>query len=294
MGIITENKLITLNTRYATRINGTALSSVEFPFKGVLTDDENIISSNICIMNAQLPVSWYIVNDSNNEFQYDGNWITIPNGNYNGNSFIILLKSLMNALIPASVTDIILSSSTGELTFTFGTSRSLIFPSTRQASSDPNFSNLIFGAIANTTYSGTSITLPYPLNLLGINRLAIRSSRLLISSFNAFDMGKGINLATVPVDVPPWGLINYSNQTDLNKAVLEIKYIDMIDIQIADENNVLVDFNNTNWTMTLVLEVIRNVPERFVPKFKELTVEANVPEKEKQIAKDLKDLELLA
>jgi len=71
MGIIVENKLITLNTRYATLINGTALSSVEFPFKGVLTDDDNIISANICVMNAQLPVSWYIINDSNNEFRFD-------------------------------------------------------------------------------------------------------------------------------------------------------------------------------------------------------------------------------
>jgi hypothetical protein len=292
MTIITENKLITLNTRYATKLNGTALSSVEFPFKGVLTDDENIISANICIMNAQLAVAWYIVNDSNNEFRYNGNLVTIPNGNYNGNSFITILKSLMNAI--ASVTDIILSSSTGELTFTFATSRSLEFPTTLSSSSNLNFSYLIFGAVAGTTYSGTSITLPFPLNLLGINRLAIRSSRLLISSFNAFDMGKGINLATVPVDQPPWGLINYSNQTDLNKSVLEVKYIDMIDIQICDENNVLVDFNGINWTMTLVLEVIRNIPERFTSTFRELTVQAKVPEKEKPIVQDMKDLELLA
>jgi hypothetical protein len=294
MGIITENRLITLNTRYATLLNGTALSSVEFPFKGVLTDDENIISANICIMNAQIPVSWYIINDSNNQFRYDGNWITIPNGNYNGNSFITVLKSLMNGVIPASVSNIVLSSSTGELTFTFATSRTLIFPSTRQGSSDPNFSNLIFGAVANTSYVGASITLPFPLNLLGINRLAIRSSKLLISSFNSFQMNKGVNLSTIPIDQPPWGLVNYSNQTDLNKAVLEVKYIDIIDIQICDENNSLVDFNNTNWTMTLVLEIIRKVPERFTSTFRELTVEAKIPEKEKQIVQDMKDLELLS
>jgi hypothetical protein len=294
MGIITENKLITLNTRYATRINGTALSSVEFPFKGVLTDDDNIISANICVMNAQIPVSWYIINNSNNQFKYDGNWITIPYGNYNGNSLITVLKSLMNAVISASVTSIVLSSSTGALTFTFVASRSLQFPTTFSTGSNPNYSYLIFGAVAGSTLTGASITLLYPLNLLGINRLAIRSSRLLISSFNSFDMGKGINLATIPVDQPPWGLINYSNQTDLNKAVLEVKYIDMIDIQIADENNVLLDFNNTNWTLTLVLEVIRKVPERFTSTFRDLTIQATVPEKEKQIVKDMKDLELLA
>jgi hypothetical protein len=107
-------------------------------------------------------------------------------------------------------------------------------------------------------------------------------------------MGKGINLATIPVDQPSWGLINYSNQTDLNKSALEIKYIDLIDIQIADENNVLIDFQNTNWTCTLVLEIIRNIPDRFLPSFRELTVEAKPAKEEKAIERDLKELELLA
>jgi len=85
MGIIVENKLITLNTRYATRVNDTYLSSVQFPFKGILKDEDDIVSANISVMNAQIPVSWYTINNSNNQFQYNGNWITIPVGNYNGN-----------------------------------------------------------------------------------------------------------------------------------------------------------------------------------------------------------------
>jgi len=295
MGIIVENKLITLNTRYGTKMNGTYLSSLEFPFKGVLADEANIVSANVSVMNAQLPVSWYTVNSSNNEFLYDGNWLTIPKGNYNGTSFIAGLLSLMNGLIPGSVTSIDLISSTGVLKFTFATSRTLNFPSSLQGQGPgTNFGYLIFGAEADVSYVGSVTSLPFPLNLLGINRLAIRSSRLLISSYNSFDMGKGINLATIPVDQPPWGLVNYSNQTDLNKAVLEVKYIDLIDIQIADENNQLIDFNNTNWTLTLVLEIIRNIPDRFVPSFRELTVEAKPPEKEKPIVQDMKELEALA
>jgi hypothetical protein len=170
-----------------------------------------------------------------------------------------------------------------------------VFPNNIQGgAAGTNFIYLIVGAEPNAIYVGAAFTLPYPLNLLGINRLAIRSSRLLISSFNSFDMGKGINLATIPVDQPSWGLINYSNQTDLNKSALEIKYIDLIDIQIADENNVLIDFQNTNWTCTLVLEIIRNIPDRFLPSFRELTVEAKPAKEEKAIERDLKELELLA
>lgn len=293
MTLITENKLITLNTRYCTRLNGTKLSDVQFPFTGILKDEDNIVTSNICVMNAQIPVSFYTVNESNNEFQYDGNWITIPFGNYTANTLITILISLMNAAIPASVTSIVLTPSTGILTFTFTSSRTLTFSTLFSTGLSGNFNYLIMGASIGS-YSGTIITLPFPLNLLGVNRLAIRSSRLLISSYNSFDMGLGINLATIPVDQPAFGLINYSNQTDLNKAVLSLKYIDMIDIQIADDNNALINFNNTNWTLTLVLETIRNIKDVIVPTFRELTVEAKVPEKDKQIVEDMKDLELLA
>lgn len=291
MGIIVENKLITLNTRYCTRNNGTLLSDVLFPFKGILKEEDDIISANICVMNAQLPVSFYTVNASNNQFRYESNWITIPYGNYNANTLIAVLTSLMNAIVPASVTSIVLTPSTGKLTFTFSVSRTITFTSSFSSGSSGNFNYLIMGAESGSTLVGSSITLPYPLNLLGVNRIAIRSSKLLISSYNSFDMGLGINLATIPVDQPAFGLINYSNQTDLNKAVLLVKNIDLIDIQIADENNTLINFNNTNWTLTLVLETVRNVPERFIPHFRQLTVEARPPEKDPQVVQDMKDLE---
>lgn len=294
MGLITENKLIMLNTRYATRMNGTFLSDLQFPFKGILTDEEDIVSSNICVMNCQIPISYYIINESNNQFLYDSNWITIPFGNYNANSLITILKTLMNGVIPLSVSDIVLTSSTGKLTFTFATSRTLDFPTTFSTGLSGNFSYLIFGATAGSLFTGTSITLPFPLNLLGVNRLAIRSSKLVISSFNSFDMGLGLNLATIPVDQPPWGIINYSNQTDLNKSILMIKTIDMIDIQICDENNNLLNFNNTDYTITLVLEIIKKVPDRFIPSFRDLTLKAEVPIPQKKINKELEDLELLA
>jgi hypothetical protein len=294
MGLITENKLIMLNTRYATRMNGTFLSDLQFPFKGILTDEEDIVSSNICVMNCQIPISYYIINESNNQFLYDSNWITIPFGNYNANSLITILKTLMNGVIPLSVSDIVLTSSTGKLTFTFATSRTLNFPTTFSTGLSGNFSYLIFGSTAGSLFTGTSITLPFPLNLLGVNRLAIRSSKLLISSFNSFDMGLGLNLATIPVDQPPWGIINYSNQTDLNKSILMIKTIDMIDIQICDENNNLLNFNNTDYTITLVLEIIKKIPDRFIPSFRDLTLKAEVPIPQKKINKELEDLELLA
>lgn len=296
MGIIVENRLITLNSRYCNRVNGTFLSSVEFPFRGILTDEDDIVSANICIMNAQIPVSWYTINETNYQFRALNltTWISIPFGNYTANTLLPLLKTLMNTAVPNSVSSVTLDATTGKISFSFTSTLFVIFPNVFQNGKSGNYVYLLFGATANNQYTGDTVSLTYPMNLLGINRLAIRSSKLLISSFNSFDNGLGINLATIPADQPPWGLINYTNQTDLNKAVLMVKTIDMIDIQIADEFNNLINFNNTDWTMTLVLEVIKNIPERFIPHFKELTVEAKVPEKEKPIIQDMKELEMLA
>jgi len=296
MGLIVENKLITLNSRYGTRVNGTYLSSMIFPFQGILVEEDEIVSSNICIMNAQIPVSWYTINETNSQFRVVNlsTWLDIPYGNYTATNLLAVMVTLINTAHPATISSATLDPKTGKVTFSFNYTTFIIFPALFQSGASGNYTYNIFGAIADKQYAGDVVTMDFPLNLLGINRLAIRSSKLLISSFNSFDMGLGINLATIPADQPPWGLINYTNQTDLNKAVLMVKTIDMIDIQIADEFNNLINFNNTDWTMTLVLEVIKNIPERFVPKFNDLTIKAEVPVQEKKIEKDMKELELLA
>lgn len=307
MPTIVENKLITLNTRYAQRNNGSFISDVIFPFRGVLKEEDDIISSNICIMNAQIPVSFYTINETNNTFQMKltasptYTLITIPLGNYNANS----LLTVINAQITGLATVVTLTPANGKLLFTAAASVDVLMTALTP-SGDPNFIFRILG-FPNAGYvqSGTSIVPAYPLNLLGVNRLAIRSSKLLINSFNSVTANLGITLATIPVDVPAFSLINYTNQTDLNKAALQIKIIDLIDIQIVDEDNNPINFNGIDWTMTLVLENIRHIPDQFVPRFQQLmaaqpqTIEADrratseAPPKEED-TNDVKELELLA
>jgi hypothetical protein len=99
--------------------------------------------------------------------------------------------------------------------------------------------------------------------------------------------------------VPAFSLINYTNQTDLNKAALQIKIIDLIDIQIVDEDNNPINFNGIDWTMTLVLENIRHIPDQFVPRFQQLMAAqrpaiTEAAPKEEEVTNDVKELELLA
>jgi hypothetical protein len=296
MGVIVENKLITLNTRYAEKINGTYNSNLLFNFRGILVPDDDIISSNICIMNAQLPVSWYIINETNAYITIDPASLPVMNiyltfGNYNANTLITEILARIAALQPTFIPTITISQITGRLSFTFPESTTLVCPTTSVYG--PNFSGRILGFDAGVSYTGITINAPYPCNLLGINRLAIRSNKLTISSYNSVTLNLGITLATIPVNVPAFSLVDYSNQTDLNKAELKINYIDAIDIIIVDEDNNFVNFNNIDWTMTLVLENIRRIPDKPTTSFNDLTTPIQLSEPP-EIQNDIKELELLA
>jgi hypothetical protein len=309
---ILEHKLITLNSRYANKLNGTFNSNVIFNFKGILTDEDDIISSNICVMNGQIPVSFYTINETNNYFQistagiYED--IVIPYGNYNGNTLISTILALW-ALTPSGVGNPItltLSSINGKLTFGYTGTFAINFPFyVYNSTTQINYSFRILGFQQNTNYNVSfapyALLAPYPLNLLGVNRLAIRSNKLAINSFNSVSLNLGITLSTIPVDQPAFSLINYTNQTDLNKALLRVNIIDEIDINIVDEDNNLINFNNIDWTIALVLENVRVIPVKFTDTFSSLIKNSQtikeenteLRDEEKQELKDLADLEIL-
>jgi hypothetical protein len=304
MPTIVENKLITLNSRYAQKLNGTFNSSMIFNFRGILVPDEDIISSNICVMNAQLPVSWYIINETNYYFILTPTGqptidVYLTFGNYNGNTLIAEILARIAASGTTAVYGISINQATGKLTFTCSVSSGINCPSTNPIGQ--NFSARVLGFTPDVTVTGASVTAPFPLNLLGINRLAVRSNLLTISSYNSVNLNLGITLSTIPVDVPAFSLLNYTNQTDLNKAELKIKTIDAIDILIVDEENLPVNFNNIEWTMTLVLENVRRVPELNPQKFSEMVtpVSTDFGNQQQQAASDqpiigdVKELELL-
>jgi hypothetical protein len=48
-------------------------------------------------------------------------------------------------------------------------------------------------------------------------------------------------------------MISYNSQSDANKNLLNVRIINEIDIQIFDENNNFVNFNNLDWNITLVI-----------------------------------------
>jgi hypothetical protein len=255
--IYTKNKLITVNSKYGIQENGTMKSKLLFNYKNLLSDDENILKSFITVSNAQIPCSFYVINALNNKLVIAGPSITtktiyVSYGNYNANTLITELQSkisvsgLTMTIAINKINGILTFSSNGFLSYYF-TSASTILD--------------ILGTTSSIIAPSTNYTCPYPLNLLGVKKLLIKSTKLSIHSVSTVDYASSNILITIPSDVSPFSMISYTSQSDANKNLLNIRSINEIDINIYDENNNYIDFNNLDWTMTLIISSEVNFDE---------------------------------
>jgi len=246
--IYTKNKLITLNSKYGIQQNGTYKSNLLFNFKNLLSDEQHMLKSEVIVLNAQIPVSFYVINEYNNVLKISGpgiitTSITCDTGNYNANTLITELKSqFTNAGVLFS--SIKINKNSGKLVFT--------------ATSITNYSFSgsmldIIGSTTSITSSSNIYRCIYPLNLLGVQKLSIKSEKLAVQTASSVDYSVSNTLVTIPVDVSPFSMISYTSQSDANKNLLNIRIVNEIDIRVYDENNNLVNFNNLDWNITLVI-----------------------------------------
>ena len=156
-----DNRIISLNSQDGEKQNGTYLSNIKFNFSGLLKDDPNLVRTYVTVLNAQIPVSFYIIDETDNVLNYTEasvpKSITIPIGNYNGNQMVTTLNTGFTnngSNVVAS-----LNSQNGILNFIITDAFSYTLLSTSTIKS-------ILGFDSDIT-STTLITMPYQLNLLG-------------------------------------------------------------------------------------------------------------------------------
>jgi hypothetical protein len=283
-----DNRLITLNSQDGEKLNGTYLSSIKFNFSGLLQDDIYLIRTYITVLNAQFPVSFYIIDDTNNILNYTqggiSKLITIPIGNYNGNQMVKILNTGFTDNGSSITTT--LNSNNGLLYFLISDGVSYTFLSTSTIKK-------ILGFETDIT-SSTLITMPYQLNLLGKKKIFINSNNLKNSAFTSKSLSSVQTIATVPVDQPPYSMINYTSVSDLEKNILFNRSLDVLDIQIVDEDNKYINFQNIDWSITLCLTIEKNDHEKINYSLNTLPQPTNNNiETIKKLSRDEKELKLL-
>lgn len=248
---ITESRLISLNSQFGIQNNSSFLSDIAFELPKLLVVDKTITNVELALIHAEIPVSFYTINYTNNLFYIDTLQYDIPVGNYNATSLISTIKALIVSTHP-NIT-ITLNKITGKLTFINDFDFTI-----NNTSNYPYSVGTILGVPENTDLTSLSneLTLTYPLNLLGIKRLSIVSNE--IGTFNFTSRGNVNLLASIPIDESSYGLVIYENKNQL-KHTLHLQDINKMDIQILDEQFNLVNFNNQNWTMLFSIYITRKI-----------------------------------
>ena len=65
MNTYLDSRIIILNSAHGLSYKGTYKSAIEFQFNGLLKQEDDIQQVQISLVNAQIPVSWYIINCTN-------------------------------------------------------------------------------------------------------------------------------------------------------------------------------------------------------------------------------------
>lgn len=250
---IIDSKQINLSSASATTKNGSMNSSLYFNINNILKKEQDVFYNLISVVHCEIPVSFYIINSTNNLFSYTVVILTIPqtfnitltNGNYNASTFKTMFLSKLGGGWSLS-----LSNSTGQFTLTS------VYNGYTINSTSTCYS--LLGMAKNTTYTvtGTTITFPYQCNFLGITRLKIKSSILQTNNLDSYSKGKSNVLCTIPINNSSFGLIIYNNISQF-KTIYPNNNLDHIDIQITDDDDNLLDFNNININITIQIDTIR-------------------------------------
>lgn len=263
-----DTKIVSLTSQSATiKYNGSYLSNVKYNLGTIIRSDANIIHRQVQLLNAQIPVSFYTINYTNNLFRFTTVAIaptiltvTVPPGNYNANNLITTLKGLIDTAIGDTSSLLTINSITGKMTFGYQ------FEWTIYNNFTYSIGNVL-GLQPNSVNVGipldmSIVTATYPLNLLGIKTLQVRSTNLIMDNISSVQGGQTTLLNTIPVSAVPFGMIDYHDVGN-NLMTIYNESLDDIDIDIVDgESGELINFNNQDWCITLAFHLTISIPQK--------------------------------
>lgn len=216
-------------------------SNLEFSIPNLYQSSSKVLYSTISCIHAEIPYSFYVVNEYNNLLSLSTGNIVIPFGNYNANTF---MKYLANVL-PLGMT-IAFNTTNGKFTISYNNTFSINETST---------CGILMGFVNGNTYSSNNnkIEMPYLANFMGSKNVYVKIPNLILDNFNTLTNDRA-TLLNIPVNVPPFGIIMYENSSNSSTIIKSISIPDTLVIQLTDDQNNLIDFNNSDFSITLQID----------------------------------------
>jgi|694.fasta_scaffold103599_3 hypothetical protein len=272
-GYIREKKIINVNSGDATIFrNGSFLSDLTFSFPHILSYNDDVEYFEGALESAVFPVSFYIINYSNNTLGYtiqDHSGIqrdfiiNIPVGNYDYESLFVAMHTALNS--NGHHFTLTLNETNGIMTMQYNPTAGRSFIGIKYSLSTC-FRVLGFDYRLNYNATSNILVAPFALNLLGIKKLKIYCPQFSSSNLETTNYSTTSLISTIINDQPPWGQINYYNNSGEFGSRLRVFEINNLDIRVTDEFGALVNFNNCDWSMTFILITFRTAKNRTIEK----------------------------
>tara|TARA_R110002126_G_scaffold105914_1_gene240599 strand:+ start:57 stop:1022 length:966 start_codon:yes stop_codon:yes gene_type:complete len=255
--IITETRLIVLNSKDATKLNGGMNSNVVFEFNDIMLKSNDIIYTTLAVLDAEIPASYYNVNGNNNKTSVTRNGVTAAlitsSGNYNALQYITEFKGKYETAFSGSTLGMTFDSITGKYSI-----QDTAFDITINSTGSTSYA--LLGGVVGTDYIFSKTASPINTfnsiaNFLGVSRIKLMSDTLVSRNVDSNNLTTTTIIDTLGASAGDFGLTVYNSLG--RESLLLAKRIQEIDIQIKDQTNNFIDFNFIDWNITLILNIHR-------------------------------------
>lgn len=265
------SRQIYLNSKYATLIEDQSKRShCWFQFNEPLRIPKNY-DVLISLTDAIIPVSWYVVDSTNNQFTVmftnvinQSYTFTLPTGNLSASTIANFLTTTLT--FGDKVVNFTCLFDASRNKFEFRANRQFRIS---QQSTLLGFSGAVINAVSVDQYVGL-VNTPYwtissdnSIDLSGTRAIFVKSS-FVTSSLDSKTKGNSGILGKVNIDVGFNELQHYRNDVGY-KTKVATKNISVIEISLLDETHEYVNFNGVDWSMTLTVDILGKSPEDYMP-----------------------------
>jgi hypothetical protein len=217
--------------------NGSYNSDLIFLFKSPIVPPAGH-NLTLRLVNLYVPISFTIINDTNNFLTVTGYEYYIPSGNYTAENLATTIMDLISVEFPT-------------LTITFETiTNKLTFSDT----SDFTIGGTILyvlGFSDTAVSSGQTVTSTYPVDLTGINNIYVNVVNLATPCMSSADDGNSSVIRSVLVDVP-CGSVLYYESRDNNYYTIQEDHVSFVHLQLLGEDGkTCLNLNAFDWSCTL-------------------------------------------
>lgn len=218
------------------------------------------------VLSAEIPFSYYVFTLTNNSFEVSttasGPWtlVSIPPGNYTKDTIPPVLKSIIEAAVPGTVT---VSYSSATLKLGFASTASLYLRFVENPLVSPRlwigFNAGVYGFTGAGTFTAPNVALLSGPNYLYINSIQFGqlTNNYLPTGFSPFNGNTGPQIAKVPVTVDSGDVIYY-NDPDPQKYfdIGDTNSIQKIDFYLSvGTSEAVLDLNGLSFSLKLALLV---------------------------------------